>query len=200
MVSYVAIAAIGTVIGTAIAFHQYFINRPSLFLRINELGDLDHEGQVPLLFSVENEGQRYGEDAYIVLHPDGWAFNFLEVETFDPIFQTGEFSWEEFPPGNPDSDFFELFDEAHQIWVKTPIYRGANQHITMRIAQLDSDETYNMNYWIACQGHPPRSGEFTFDVDADGQISITSDQPHFRSRVRTRIKNQIESYRNFFRV
>ena len=196
-------AIIGILSG-CIVIYRYFLKRPALALEMECVGDIDHADQVPMIFTVANDGQRYAEDVLIDLELSNMYFiEFTEqgLETADQIFGN-LIDYREFnAPHAVDS----IVSHDEEIAVEEPktvqkkrtiiyiddiLYSNTGVQVTARIGAIESDHV-KIEYRVACRSHEPRPG--IIDIWYDGEdVTVKSKEPAYRAQKIWKIWNRIK--------
>lgn len=186
----IEIGTILSIIAGLIVFYRFVWLRPSLMITGHANRNLVYENRInsQIEFHIENRGRKFAEDAYVELFFWGWKFigeseSDLKVQIvlpsgdqLSPLELRSEIHNDTMAPGH-EQEFVRIF-------VDDVIYKKKSFCIHRGVRTFDSEDTYKVDYEVACRGHRPRSGTIFFTADLDeGDISVDYTHPILRRRI-----------------
>ena len=189
-------------LSSAIVIYKYYLKRPYIFLEMDAKGSPDFAGQLPIFFTIVNDGRRYAEDISIEIEFEG--VNLLKInedgnqmpsERFFGTFANYDQIYR--PPieafvFDEEKEGFVIDEEkaSRTNWIlfqiNDVVYSRTGIQFTSRIVEF-VDNPATITYTIACRSHEPREGIIELKRDGD-RLTINSTEPTLRRRIKRQMK------------
>lgn len=192
-------------LSSAIVIYKYYLKRPYIFLEIDAKGSPDFAGQLPIFFTIANDGRRYTEDISIEIEFEG--MNLLKINNDDSHIPSERFfgTFANYDQTyRPPTEAF-VFDEEKEGFVideekasrtnwilfqiNDVVYSRTGIQFTSRIVEF-VDDSATITYTVACRSHEPREG--TIKLERDGEtLMINSTKPTLRRRIKRQVNKMV---------
>lgn len=169
------VAALGTLLGTSIAFHKFIIRRPRVQLVPKKKGGTRNDGQVAatLSFELANKGYSHAEDVYVEVSLPSWNFSDNNSKNSGISFSDSMIGVEHEKTG-----YVGAAGERHRISVNNLIHSKSSFDFFIAPVKLEEFRNYIVRYRIGCRSYGPREGKIIIKSKYDG-VEFDHTPPRF---------------------